>query len=338
MTQIQIEPAQTSPLEPPAVVTPPKKLRHRQWGTAVLFLLVSVGGLIGGRLGHLYPLFDVFSQFGMQFMAMAIAFSLAMLVPRYKAIFGVALTCILLAAYGTWPHVVSSQLQHGPFQLVPGERVLRIAHFNTLERNKNNAAVAAEILRLDPDVADLVEMSDDKKLGILPVLKTKYPYMFDCAGVDYCDMVIVSKYPIVSSDGNGTWIGAPYVRATLGGDMAGITVVGVHTTRFPYSRSQLIQVKELSKRLENYPGDMVVMGDFNATPFSRVTTTFEDSTNLTRLTELPTWPTYVQLPQLAIDHVFASKSFRVVANQQIGEAAGSDHFPILITLAIKRTP
>jgi endonuclease/exonuclease/phosphatase (EEP) superfamily protein YafD len=337
VTQIQIEPARTAP--PNQVdITTLAKLRHRQWGAAMLFLLVSVGGLIGGRLGHLYPVFDVFAQFGMQFMAMALAFSLALLMPRYKAIFGVALTCALLAAYGAWPHLVSSQLQNGPFQLAPGERTLRIAHFNTLERNKSNAAVAAEILRLDPDVADLVEMSDDKKLAILPVLKTKYPYIFDCAGITYCDMAIASKYPIASADGNGTWIGAPYVRVTLGGDMAGITVVGVHTTRFPHSRSQLRQVRELSKRLENYPGDMIVMGDFNATPFSRVTTAFEDSANLMRLTELPTWPTYIDLPQLAIDHIFASKSFRVVGNQQIGEAAGSDHFPILMTLAIKRTP
>jgi endonuclease/exonuclease/phosphatase (EEP) superfamily protein YafD len=248
---------------------------------------------------------------------------------------GIALAAALLAAYGAWPHLVSSQLQQGPYPLAAGEKTLRVAHFNTFEANKDYAAVTAEVTRLDADVVTLIEMSDDKKLNILPALKAKYPYIYDCAGITYCDLAVVSKFPITASDGNGTWVGAPYVRVTLGGDMAGVTVVGVHTTRFPHSRSQLRQVRELAKRLETTSGPLVVMGDFNATPFSRVTTTFEQNANVMRLTELPTWPSYVQVPQLAIDHVFASKDFRVVGNQQIGVNAGSDHFPILMTLAFK---
>ncbi len=316
----------------------PKKLRHRQWGGAGLGLLVSVGGLIAGRLGHLHPRFDIFTQFGAQFIAMALAFSFAMLFSRYKALFGIALTAALLAAYGAWPHLVSSPLQSPPYQIVAGEKLLRIAHFNTYKNNNDYAAIAAEILRLDADVVSLVEMSTAKKQAVLALLKAKYPHINDCKGGRYCDMAIASIYPIIEADGEGQWIGAPYIRATLGGDMAGVTIVGVHTTRFPFSRAQLTQVRELVKKLETYTGEMVVMGDFNATPFSRITTTLEQGANLKQLTELPTWPSYAQLPQLAIDHVFASKAFRVVGNEQIGHSVGSDHFPILMTLAVKLSP
>jgi endonuclease/exonuclease/phosphatase (EEP) superfamily protein YafD len=38
---------------------------------------------------------------------------------------------------------------------------------------------------------------------------------------------------------------------------------------------------------------------------------------------------------LAIDHIFISDGFRVVGNQQIGRNAGSDHFPILATVALR---
>lgn len=316
----------------------PRKPRHRQWGGAAFWLMVSVGGLVAGRLGHLHPRFDVFSQFGVQFIAMALAFCCALLFSRYKTLFGMAITFALLAAYGAWPHLVSSQLQSPPYTMVAGEKLLRLAHFNTFKNNEDYAAIAAEVLRLDADVVSLVEMSTAKKMAVLPLLNAKYPYIYDCKGGRYCDMAIASIYPIIEADGEGEWIGAPYIRATLGGDMAGVTIIGVHTTRFPFSRAQLKQVRELVKKLETYTGEMVVMGDFNATPFSRVTTTLEQGTNLKRLTELPTWPSYVQLPQLAIDHIFASKAFRVVGNEQIGQSVGSDHFPILMTLAVKLAP
>jgi endonuclease/exonuclease/phosphatase (EEP) superfamily protein YafD len=174
--------------------------------------------------------------------------------------------------------------------------------------------------------------------GVLPLLASTYPYINSCDDGRFCDMAILSKYPIADLDGRGEWIGPPYIRVTLGGEMAGITVFGVHTTRFPHSRAQLKQTRELVKYLEGFPGNVIVMGDFNATPFSRVTRTIEEGAGLMRLTELPTWPTHVQVPQLAIDHIFASKSFRVVADQQIGNAAGSDHYPILITVAFKPNP
>ena len=48
------------------------------------------------------------------------------------------------------------------------------------------------------------------------------------------------------------------------------------------------------------------MGDFNATPFSRILGVLQDSANLTRLTNLPSWPSQLGLPQIAIDHIFVS--------------------------------
>jgi endonuclease/exonuclease/phosphatase (EEP) superfamily protein YafD len=315
-----------------------KKLRHRQWGGAAVGLLLGLGGLIAGRLGQLYPHFDVFAQFSVQFMAAVAGFAIAIFFTRFKTFIGIALTLALLVLYGAWPHVVSSPLLTGPFAMQSDEKLLRVAHFNTLAVNLKYAAIAAEVLRIDADVVSLIEMNFEKKVAVLPALKAVYPYSYDCAGTEYCELVIVSKYPIVSADGNGHWVGAPYARVVLGGAMTGVTFVGVHTTRFPQSRAQLKQVHELVRKLENVTGDLIVMGDFNATPYSRITTTLEQGANVKRLTDLPTWPTHMQLPQLAIDHAFASKNFRVIGNQQIGEAAGSDHYPIVLTLARKTTP
>jgi endonuclease/exonuclease/phosphatase (EEP) superfamily protein YafD len=319
-------------------VTSAPRVKHRQWGASGFAMLLGIAGLIAGRLGHLYPHFDVFAQFGAQFIAVILAFAGAMLFGRYKALMGCAATALLLALYGAWPHIVSSPLDNGPFVLQQGEKQLRIAHFNTFAGNLDSLAISNEILRLDADVVSLVEMSAKKKAAVIPALKAQYPYSFDCAGTESCELAILSKYPILSAEGKAHWVGPPYVKATLGGEMSGVTFMGVHTTRFPHSRAQLTQIRALARMLETNTDDLIIMGDFNATPFSRIPSTLEQGANVARLTDLPTWPTRLQIPQLAIDHAFASKNFRVVGNQQIGEAAGSDHFPIVLTLALKRKP
>jgi endonuclease/exonuclease/phosphatase (EEP) superfamily protein YafD len=317
---------------------PIKKVRHRQWSGAILGLLIGIVGLAAGRLGQLYPHFDVFSQFGMQFVAMAVGFSVALFMARYKALIGVVLTVSAVVAYGAWPHLVSARLQQGPFMVSDGEVLLKVAHFNSYKNNAKYQVIADEVLRLDADVVTLVEVDSAKKKGLLPLLRARYPHIYDCAGIDFCNMAIVSKYPITSAGGSGVWEGAPHLYVALGGKMKGITIFGVHMTRFPYSNAQIAQARALAKTLDETSGRLIVLGDFNATPFSRVTRTIEQGAALMRVTELPTWPTTVHLPQLAIDHAFVSKDFRVAGNQQIGEAAGSDHYPILLTLAFKPTP
>ena len=312
--------------------------RHREWGSAWFFMLIGVGGLAAGRLGHLYPHFDVFSQFGAQFVALVAAFAVSLFFARFKTLIGLAIWCGLLAAYSAWPHIVSAKLQQGPYPLQKGELSLRVAHFNTFKNNDDYGAIVTEVKRLDADVIVLVEMSQKKKNAVVPALASLYPHVYDCKGGRYCDMAILSKITIDSADGMGEWVGPPYIRANLGGAYRGVTVYGVHTTRFPHSRAQLTQARELVKLLETSPGHEIVVGDFNATPFSRITKIVEEGAALMRLTELPTWPAQHQMPQLAIDHAFAATHFRVVANQQIGNAAGSDHYPIMLTLAFKPVP
>lgn len=313
----------------------PAKPRHRQWSGVVLALLFGIGGLTAGRLGHLYPHFDVFSQFGLQFLAICVAFIFAVFFSRFKTLVGIVFTVGLLALYSAWPHIVSSDLQTRNFNLAAGEQALRVAHFNTFKNNLDYDAIAQEVLRLDADVVSLIEMTGKKKQAVLPKLLATYPYQFDCSGDVHCSQAIVSKHPFKESEGKGMWEGPPYVLVKLRGAFEGVTIVSVHTTRFPYSRAQLHQVRTLVKFLENFPGQKVVMGDFNATLFSRVLSTLENGASLQRITDLPTWPAQWQMPQLAIDHIFISEGFRVVGNQQIGANVGSDHYPILATVALK---
>jgi endonuclease/exonuclease/phosphatase (EEP) superfamily protein YafD len=331
----QVSPDVTDLEVNPDQPTPKKHIRHRQWGGAAGGLLLGIAVLALGRAGQLWPAFDVAAQFGAQAMCLVIGFTFAALLPRFKAMFGILLSAVLILAYGVWPLAYSASATKVAYSLAPNERAISIVQFNTWRNNKDLTTQANEIERLNGDVVILQEV-ESVKTKLLQSLRIRYPYQFDCFAVPECDVVILSRFPMVDASAEVQWLGPIYARAKFGGEAAGLTVYGVHTTRFPHSRAQLRQVQALVKKLERENGLLIVAGDFNATPFSRIISTMEKSTGLRRLTRLPTWPANMFLPQLAIDHVFASPEIRVLVEEKIGNAAGSDHYPVVLTVAVPK--
>jgi endonuclease/exonuclease/phosphatase (EEP) superfamily protein YafD len=311
-------------------VEPPKKRRNRDWTGATLALLIGVVGLCLGRLGHLWIRFDVFSQFSIQFLLLAVAAVLGMVSPRLKGLVGSVLFVLFVCLYGLWPHFPQRGAEAA---VADGEKRLRVGHFNVHGIHAENEAVIATIRKLNPDVMDLVEFTG-QNTPVLEALKSQYPYQLSCLNVSACDFAMISKTPLLNYASKGSWEGSPYIKATLGPEFGNLTVIGTHTTRFPFAVAQFKQVNALAKELQGIPGPMVVMGDFNATPFSRVIQTFAGSLDLIRQSSLPTWPTRFGFPQLAIDHIFTTQAIRALDQERIGDAAGSDHYPVSITLAV----
>ncbi|HUR43754.1 MAG TPA: endonuclease/exonuclease/phosphatase family protein [Aestuariivirga sp.] len=295
-------------------------------------LLIGLGGLAASRLGLLWIAFDVFSQFTLQFAVVTVAFALGRIMPRARLFMAFLALVAGIVGIGAWPHVVSRE----PWvvdEAKAGERALTVASFNTWYDNEQVDAIRAEIERLDADIVTLIEFGPNKH-DMLKALAARYPYQSDCFAMDYCYLAILSKFPLTSSSARAGWEGPPMIMAKLGPEFGGLTVIGAHTIRFPHAQAQFRQIKALSDLIDTLPGHRIVMGDFNATPFSRITTTMANQTGLTRLTWLPTWPSQAWLPQMAIDHIFASSGIRVLEAERIGEPAGSDHFPIIMKLSV----
>ena len=310
----------------------PKRKKHRDWSGASLALLLGLLGLIAARLGHLWIAFDVFSQFSVQFLFLVVAAVFGMASPRMKGLVASIFFALMIVGYALWPHWVSTG-EVKTTALTAGEQQLKVASFNTYAKNQDYQGIINSVLAMDADVVTLIEMEHDK-LGVLAALKQKYPYQFDCNGKDFCHLVMISKYPLMDMDAQSLWDGAPYIRASLGAQFGGLTIFGVHTTRFPHSRAQFKQVNALVKLVETFPGRVLMMGDFNSTPFSRINQTVSEGLGFARLTQLPTWPARVGFPQLAIDHIFVSAGIRAISDERIGDNAGSDHFPISMVLAV----
>jgi endonuclease/exonuclease/phosphatase (EEP) superfamily protein YafD len=309
------------------------KHKHRDWSGATIGAIIGLAGLFCARLGHIWIGFDIFAQFWMQFFFLALACGLGLASPKYKTLVAIILFALLVAGYSAWPHYVSSGAEPALKPLQANERALKVANFNSYSGNLKPDAIAREVLRLDADVMVLVEF-DKYKAVALKALRQKYPYQETCWQLADCDFAILSKTPITDVSAKYDWAGPGLMSVKMGSDFGNLTIIGLHTSRFPHQRSQLKQILAFIKYVEGVPGRVVVMGDFNATPFSRITQTVSDGLGLERLTYLPTWSATYGFPQLAIDHIFVSPGIRALGQERIGEYAGSDHFPITMTLGI----
>ena len=313
----------------------PARKPHRR-GRAACFIgfLLGLLGLGATRLGWLWIDFDVFAQFTLQFAVVTLAFFIGYWAPRARVLTAVVLIVAGVLAIGVWPHLAASQ-RTPPLPLAAGEKSLKLMTFNTWYGNGQVEEVGAELRRQNADIVFLAEFGPNKR-GLIAAMKDMWPYHADCFEADFCNLALLSKYRIVKSEGKPLWKGPPYLRAEFGPELGGLIVTGAHTIRFPHQQAQFTQFRELAALIGADAGrPRIAMGDFNTTAFSRMMDHFITTTGMRRITFLPTWPATLQLPQLGIDHIFLDGRLRALDTPAIGGNAGSDHFPVVATVAVR---
>jgi endonuclease/exonuclease/phosphatase (EEP) superfamily protein YafD len=303
------------------------KARKRGRAACIYLFLFGIAGLIAGRLGVLWIDFDVFAQFTLQFAVIAFAGLVGFFMPRARTLTALTIMLVGYIAIGLWPHIASDRSTPAN-ATAAGGRQLTILSFNASLNNLNAEAVAREVESHDPDIVVLIESGSEKR-QVFERLRANFPYQVNCLEIEYCDMAVLAKFPIASHEGHVQWRGPPVIRALFGPELNQLAVFGVHTTRFPHQADQLTQLIELAKYVDKSPAERIVMGDFNSTPYSRLLQTFQRNSGLNRLTNLPTWPAALQLPQIDIDHIFVSAGLKPVGKARIGLPAGSDHYPVI---------
>jgi endonuclease/exonuclease/phosphatase (EEP) superfamily protein YafD len=119
-------------------------------------------------------------------------------------------------------------------------------------------------------------------------------------------------------------------------------VIGVHYTWPTPDGMQQAQGRRLETYIDRYPKDrLIVAGDLNSTPWSFTRRDEDRRFGLERRTRaLFSWPAQefsrrrlrVPFPFLPIDHVYAGSGWRTVKVER-GPVLGSDHYPVIVTLA-----
>lgn len=301
-----------------------------------LLALAAQGGRFSDRL-------DVLTHFTPIYLAGVLAATLVWIVTgRYGrttpvlALIGTlsALTLMLpdLTAATKWPS-----------GRVDGE-TLTIVQFNTWVRNRDPGATARWILKTDPDIV-VVEEGAGESVAVLEALSDRYPSRTTCAAPFPCSTLILAKRKPVSRGGlsrdplvgglSGAW-------ATFHDQHGAFTIVGAHYTWPIPAGPQQQQTKRLATVLNRFPKDrLIVAGDMNSTPWSFSLRRQDRLFGLERRTRaVASWPAgrfselplTLPFPVLPIDQVYAGKGWRTISVRR-GPTLGSDHFPIVVTLA-----
>ncbi len=241
---------------------------------------------------------------------------------------------ILLAPYG-------GQMARGVaglFYTPPvSETALTVLSYNTWGRNQNMADVAAVIAAQGPDIVMLQEVRDADAL--LRELERLYPdRLLHVAWAEGPRLMSLSLHPL---DNQG--VADKVQRAIVhlpGGDVA---LRNVHFERgIADDNVQFGQADALATDVEQWDGPVIVAGDFNMTQHNdgyrrlrRALTNAHEAagqgfgfTFATRGRRLGTFG-----PVVRIDHVFVGGGIEVLSARPLSDAGGSDHFPVVVTLA-----
>lgn len=242
---------------------------------------------------------------------------------RLKIAIATHALALVVLAISTW--LAFRPLAESPL----GQGRLKILQANLYKLNTETRPVLDIIRKEGPDIIALFEVvpAHQSLLGALG----DYPHRARAPYRLGMDLLILSRHPIESIP-----LAIPSTlacRVKLGG--RSITLISTHPP-IPQSpagwsdRNRILLAA--ANRLNVEPVPRILLGDFNATPFSGAFKRIEDSglRNSARgLGYFPTWPDIAVLP---LDHLLISPEFGV-AEKHVGPQISSDHRPVITTLS-----
>ena len=247
-------------------------------------------------------------------------------------------TVLLFAtAFINGAHVVPWYLDE-PY--APGGRELTLLQANLLSTNTDYAALFALLDNEQPDMVVLQEVSpawaaELKRLG------GAYPHRIVEERDGNFGIALLSQYPLTESATVASEpLGYPTIIATL--DVSGrqLQVIATHPMiplgprNYAARNSQL---EAISNFLRRSTGARMLVGDLNASMWDLHYRALEARTGLRNVRRgfgvVPTWPTFLPIAMIPIDHALVSGEIGVV-DVRSGPRIGSDHLPLLVTLTL----
>ncbi|HJS21607.1 MAG TPA: endonuclease/exonuclease/phosphatase family protein [Steroidobacteraceae bacterium] len=296
---------------------------------------VAAVATLAGFAGGLWWLFDLFSHFRPQYLVggltLAVVLALAKR-PRW------AVGALAIAAINAIP-VVSLYVQPAEAAHPAATGTLRLMSFNLFAYNREHARTLRYLQRELPDVLLLIEVTPEW-VPVVRELAKQYPYRWVNVGDAASGIAMMSRErPSAAATIELPQRGVPAYLLTFERGHSTLAVLGAHLS-WPLGRreselrnAQLDAIAEVARR---HTGPLVVLGDFNVTPFSpHFSSTLRDG-GLRRCAAgsgfTPTWPARVVPLYIQIDHCLASAGVQAW-NFRVGEYLGSDHYPISVEVA-----
>lgn len=301
-------------------------------------------------IAWLWPL-EMLAHFRTQYFILSLIVSIVLAILwKTQYLKNKIIVCVALLLVGlNGIEVIPWYLPHSQQVVSNAATPIRILSFNLNIQNKQHSEVINIVRDNHPDVALFLEVGRDTVEKLKTGLKDTLPYSFRSPGGG---LALFSRFPIQNPKGdNFNGKGGHNLLATIEVNKQPIQVIGSHPL-VPLTRknfhSRNLQLAALSDYIRGLNNPVILMGDFNLTPWSPYYRRFINKTSLhnTRLGFgiLPSWPrpspslhfTNLLIPfiNIPIDHCFVSKHFSV-AGIYTGANANSDHASLIADLVLR---
>lgn len=282
-----------------------------------------------------YWLMDIASNFPVQYAFFAL---MLFLICLWKKIFPLAVLAGLLFVLNADVLVDTGRSAQAAIR---DETTFKVYSANIYKSNKDLSRLSRELQEADPEIVVLLEVKPEHVEQLRPAIQ-RYPYSIVNTSYASCGigMVLLSKFPILdhhltkfSEHGNAI------IEAKLEINKKPVMFYGVHAQRpgvdnFDERKEQFIM---LAHQISKQTLPVIAAGDLNSTPF---TPNFRKLIEISGLRDSrtgfgwqPSWPTYVPLFWIPIDHILVSPEIHV-HKRATGSRIGSDHYPVLAELSI----
>lgn len=304
--------------------------RHPFWPglLAAVALLPSWLGLAGGWHWTL----DLFAHFRWQYLVAGFLIVGWALWRRQRVLPGFALATLLLNAWLigmlAWQPALRSVQADSGF-------LLRALSLNVLTSNPHKDEVVAHVRASGADLVVLTEV-DHAWAEALEALADQYPHRILHPRPDHFGLAMLSRLPLEEPAVIGDASVRPSVMARVRHQGRTLVVIGTHPPPPMGARLAALrdrQLQALHALVEQGSEPVLVLGDFNATPWSAPMRGLTSGRLGYRSHDPPWTPTWMPRTPFAIpiDHVLATAPL-LVARRDVGPDVGSDHRPVLVEL------
>jgi endonuclease/exonuclease/phosphatase (EEP) superfamily protein YafD len=299
---------------------------------------------LAGWLGDGCSVCDLFSHFRpllLQSAVVGVAATLALGMPTARMAFLAALAVNAVALLPYWTPAAGPPESSAMVHEV--DRPLSLVTVNVRRRNRDTDRTLAYLRDRRPDVVAVLEV-DAAWAAALGQLADEYPHRVVEPRPDNFGIALLSRWPLVGAEviDFGTH-GLPSIEAEVDRPAGRFRIIATHPHP-PFTPSLSAELRRHLRAVGTRAADpaagplpCVVVGDFNATPWSAPFRDFVAASGL-RDTALgrgvqPTWNARLWGARIPIDHIFAPNAATVL-ERSIGPDVGSDHFPVEAVLVL----
>lgn len=320
------------------------------WGSVAVALLCFFGAQ--------HYVFEILTAFRLQWMLASAGLALIWLFFRQWRWAACALVAAILHGWGVLPYAIPESTT--PWQT--STPTLKIMQANVQYKNRDYVRFKQAVAQVNPDVLVVEEAMDHwfKQLAWQEDFRKRFPYR---VGHWQQEKGVYSKYPLIHPTQlilqpdnlaaerpdelphNAQVVTVQHPAGTLG-----LVVVHLfhpsgqfHAWRQHVGVTRLMNGIPQLQQTHQLPEAYLVVGDFNAVPWSYEVGRIKTALNLTHTSaKNPSWEVWpqttwpAQLPgllQIPLDQVLLSPALTGRAHSQTGQPFGSDHLPLITDIA-----